>query len=220
MEYTSEQIYSELERGIINLDLKPGQVLGENELSERFGTSRTPIRTVLNRLSERGLVEVTPYKSTRVTLLDLDEIEQMIYMRVAVETSVVRDFMDIMTPIILEKIRYIIRQQKVLVDGEVDHAQFYLLDGQLHEIWFSETKKLRLWDMIQQAEVHYTRFRMLDIVRAKIYPQIISEHEELFRCIERGDKKGAGAVISRHLYGSLTRLSAQIQSEFSEYFKV
>lgn len=218
-QYNSEQIYQVLEQEIINLVIKPGQTLGENDLSERFGVSRTPVRAVLRRLADRGLVEITPYKSTRVTLLSFDEIEQMIYLRVAVETAVLEDFLDRMTPILMEKIRYIIRKQTVLIGQPFEHSQFYALDSQLHEVWFKTVGKLHLWEMIKQSQVHYTRFRMLDIVAAQMYPQIVEEHEQLFGMLECRDKAGIGPLMKQHLYGGVTRLQRRIDTEFSDYFR-
>lgn len=45
-----------------------------------------------------GLIEVTPYKSTRVTQLDFDTISQQIYLRNAVESAVMTDFAAACTP--------------------------------------------------------------------------------------------------------------------------
>lgn len=218
-QYNSDIIYETLENEIISLAIKPGQTLGENDLSARFGVSRTPVRAVLRRLADRGLVEITPYKGTRVTLLSLDEIEQMIYMRAAVEAEVLRDFADMVTPILMEKVRYIIRKQTVLIQGQFEHSQFYRLDTQLHEVWFREMGKMHIWELIKQAQVHYTRFRMLDIVTAQQYPQIVREHSLMFDCIERKDGAGLGELIKQHLYGGITRLKPSIEAEFADYFK-
>ena len=91
--YNSRDIYRQLYEEIMTLQRKPGAVLRENALCEEFGVSRTPIRSVLQELRIAGLIEVTPYKSTRVTQLDFDTISQQIYLRVAVETAVVAGFL-------------------------------------------------------------------------------------------------------------------------------
>ena len=96
--YNSRDIYRQLYEEIMTLQRKPGAVLRENALCEEFGVSRTPIRSVLQELRIAGLIEVTPYKSTRVTQLDFDTISQQIYLRVAVETAVLLDFCAICTP--------------------------------------------------------------------------------------------------------------------------
>ena len=70
-------------------------MISENEICERFGVSRTPVRDALRLLQEQGFVETVPYRGTYVTLLSLDNIKQMIYMRVAVETMVLRDFLKV-----------------------------------------------------------------------------------------------------------------------------
>ena len=42
-----EMVYQVLKEEILNLELKPGQVIKENEICERFSVSRTPVRDAL-----------------------------------------------------------------------------------------------------------------------------------------------------------------------------
>lgn len=217
---SSEGIYQTLKQEILDLRIKPGQTLSENELCTRFGVSRTPIRSVLQRLKETGLVDVVPYKGTTVTLLSMEEIEQRIYMRVAIESMVLRDFIDVCTPILLEKLRYIIRKQLVLLQQpDVQSSEFYRLDSQLHEVWFSTTKKELLWQLIQKTQVNYTRFRMLDIVAVQNYHEIVAEHERLFEIIEQKDKAAVEGWVKSHMYGGIYRLGDRIHTDFREYFQ-
>lgn len=65
--FSSHDIFQTLYQQIMLLELKPGSTLRENALCEQFGVSRTPVRSVLQELRIAGLIEVTPYKSTRVT---------------------------------------------------------------------------------------------------------------------------------------------------------
>ena len=90
--FSSHDIFQTLYQQIMLLELKPGSTLRENALCEQFGVSRTPVRSVLQELRIAGLIEVTPYKSTRVTQLDFDTISQQIYLRNAVESAVMTDF--------------------------------------------------------------------------------------------------------------------------------
>ena len=90
--FSSHDIFQTLYQQIMLLELKPGSTLRENAFCEQFGVSRTPVRSVLQELRIAGLIEVTPYKSTRVTQLDFDTISQQIYLRNAVESAVMTDF--------------------------------------------------------------------------------------------------------------------------------
>lgn len=222
----SEAIYKTLETEIIDLRIKPGAMLSENDVCARFAVSRTPVRSVLQRLRENGLVEITPYKGSRVTLLSFDIVSQIIYQRVAVESMVMRDFMRQHSPLAVERVRHNITQmhEAVAQDGSCDVDVFYALDSEFHAIWFSETKKMYLWECIQKAQSNYSRFRMLDIVAVRNYADILAEHEEMLAILERGGQGDAAAqtaledVLTRHLYGGVRRLGERIFTEFKEYF--
>ena len=219
MAYNSEEIYLILQQEILNLTLKPGEFIPENMICERFGVSRTPVRGVLQRLSLEGLVQILPYKGTQVALLSFSEIRQFIFMRLAVESMILREFIPTCPPILLEKIRYIIRKQVVLLEsGDFKQEDFYELDSNLHEVWFKETQNLSLWQTIQKAQVHYTRFRLLDLKQKEHMHEILQDHQELLALIENKQANLAEEFIRRHLYGGIKRLSAQILNEYKHYF--
>ncbi|MGL5545061.1 MAG: GntR family transcriptional regulator, partial [Cetobacterium sp.] len=44
----TENIYEELKEKIMNLEYKPGQVITEQEISTKYGVSRTPSRDILS----------------------------------------------------------------------------------------------------------------------------------------------------------------------------
>ena len=128
-----EMVYESLKQDILDLELKPGQLLKETELCQRFGVSRTPVRDALRMLQEQGFVLTVPYKGIYVTLLSLSNIKQMIYMRVAVETMVLRDFMKVATPMVMEDIRYLIRKQQAVIMQHGIEIADETLDQQIEE---------------------------------------------------------------------------------------
>ena len=194
------------------------EMISENEICERFGVSRTPVREAVRRLQEQGFVISVPYSGTQVTLLNLSNIKQMIYMRVAVETMVMRDFVDIATP--MEEVRYMIRKQQALIQEKgFEPEQFYRMDAEMHAIWFRATDKMKLWDMIQAQQLHYTRFRMLDFVTETDFTRIIREHTELFELLEKKDIAGLERSLKEHLYYSMKRMKYQIDVEYKDYFE-
>ena len=213
-------VFETLKQEILDLELKPGQMISENELCKRFGVSRTPVREAVRKLEEQGFVISVPYSGTQVTLLNLDTIKQMIYMRVAVETMVMRDFMDMATPLWMEEVRYAIRKQQALIlEKEFEPEQFYRIDAELHAIWFRAAGKMKIWDVIQAQQLHYTRFRMLDFVTETDFTRIIREHEELFELLEKKDIAGLEKALREHLYYSMKRMKYQIDVEYKDYFE-
>ena len=59
-----------LRDAILDGTLVPGERIRDNDLQERFGMSRTPIRLALDRLEELRLVESRPNRHTRVSSSD------------------------------------------------------------------------------------------------------------------------------------------------------
>ncbi|MFA6939994.1 MAG: GntR family transcriptional regulator [Clostridiaceae bacterium] len=75
MEGSSEYIYKELKRRIIDLQYKPGELINEKDLVEEFKVSRTPIREALLKLSEKNWVNFIPRVGIYVSQIDLKHIK-------------------------------------------------------------------------------------------------------------------------------------------------
>lgn len=215
-----DYIFDMLKQEILSLELKPGQAISENEICSRFDVSRTPVREALRRLQEQGFVNTIPYSGTYVTLLNLDDIRQMIYMRVAVELMVMRDFVEVATPLLYEEIRHQIRCQELLIqEPGFEPEQFYSMDAQMHALWFCAVGRAKVWDFIQAQQLHYTRFRMLDFVTETDFTRIIREHKQLLEFLENKDEKGLEEALKAHLYISMTRMKYAIEVEYKDYFE-
>ncbi|MDO4269110.1 MAG: GntR family transcriptional regulator [Eubacteriales bacterium] len=215
-----EYVFDMLKQAILSLELKPGQAISENEICARFEVSRTPVREALRRLQEQGFVNTVPYSGTCVSLLNLDDIRQMIYMRVGVELMVMRDFMAVATPLLYEEIRHQIRLQELMIrEPGFEPEDFYRMDAQMHMLWFQETGYAKLWDFVQAQQVNYTRFRMLDFVTETDFTRIIREHTALLELMEAGDEKGLEQTLKDHLFISMTRMKYAIEVEYKDYFE-
>ena len=72
-----EQAAARLRAMIVRGELAPGQSLGEADLSDALGISRTPLREALKQLANEGLVElrlnhsavITPFRRAELTEL-------------------------------------------------------------------------------------------------------------------------------------------------------
>lgn len=226
--YSSEEIYKILQSELVTLQIKPNEILSENTLCTRFDVSRTIVRSALQRLSQTGFVEIIPHVGTRVTPIDLEEVNQFIYMRIAVETRVLRDFINTMTPPQVERLRFCKNALEEAVEtagdlSELTEEQSNTLltrDLAFHEVYFDCMGKHILWDILTQPKPGYSRFIRLDMLGGKNLPDVINEHAELMDVIDRADISGVEDVISRHLYGGIRRLGSKIYSDqFESYIK-
>jgi DNA-binding GntR family transcriptional regulator len=70
---------------ILGAELAPGSRLGEVELAERLGVSRTPVREALTRLAAEGLVEIVANRGARVATWTVAELEGVFDLRASLE---------------------------------------------------------------------------------------------------------------------------------------
>lgn len=82
----ADEIAVELEQAIVAGDMPPGSLLRQEDLSERFHVSRTPVREALRRLAALGLVSFEPNRGVRVRTLADDELYQAFLVRAELES--------------------------------------------------------------------------------------------------------------------------------------
>lgn len=216
---TASLIYSTLRNEILNLTIKPGEEISEGVVCDRFGASRTPVREAYQRLQSAGLITTVPYKGSFASLLDYNEIQQVIFMRGIVEAAVISDFIQNITAYQLEELRYKINIQKVLITDDFDSIRFQKADANFHSTWFKHQNKMLLWKIIQKSQLQYSRFRMLDLHDQQHCKKIYDDHTLLFTFIEKNKSKDAEVLIKKHLESGVNRIASKIPKEYASYFK-
>ena len=218
-----EQQYRLLENEILHFQWKPGEIISENYLCQRFSLSRTPVRSLLQRLQENGLVQIEAKRGSLVKKLSLDTINQLIYERVAVESMVLRDYIAVRTPTDVEKVRYLYAQmEKAAADYGTDAFQidaFLRADLGMHSEWFRRMNLSFLWKRLSSPQSSYTRFCMLDILAGGNVPDVMEEHASILRLIENGDASQIEPLLKKHLYGGVRRLGPHLYTTYADYFE-
>jgi DNA-binding GntR family transcriptional regulator len=82
----ADEIAGVLEQAIVAGELQPGVVLRQEQLSERFAVSRTPIREALRRLAALGLVSFEPNRGVRVRTVSREELHEAFLVRAELES--------------------------------------------------------------------------------------------------------------------------------------
>lgn len=83
---------------ILSCDLQPGVELREAELAERYNVSKSPVRDALQQLQFEKLVVTVPRRGHRVTPISLSDAQDILEMRVTLETTAVRKIAKEATP--------------------------------------------------------------------------------------------------------------------------
>ena len=84
----ADQAYGLLEARIVSLELVPGEIYSEAELSALIGLGRTPMREGLLRLAKEKLVEMIPRRGVGVTRIDLTQHVPLLETRKALDVLI------------------------------------------------------------------------------------------------------------------------------------
>ncbi|WP_375554284.1 GntR family transcriptional regulator [Roseovarius mucosus] len=129
--WTSDAVILDLERAIHEHRLPPGTKLGEDELGDAYGISRTIVRAALLALSHRHLVELKRNRGAFVAQPSIREAREVFEARALLEPRTAHSAATRMTEMDLALLKTNIRNEHAALDaGENGRALF--LSGQFH----------------------------------------------------------------------------------------
>jgi DNA-binding GntR family transcriptional regulator len=82
--------YQRIRSMVIEGEIPPGARLGQVELAEQLGISRTPVREALRRLTGEGLAEFVPNRGFRAASPSIDDVLRRLEVRSLVEPGIAR----------------------------------------------------------------------------------------------------------------------------------
>ncbi|MGR6127424.1 GntR family transcriptional regulator [Paenibacillus sp. SER-28] len=215
--FTKEEIMQLLKKDILSLTLKPGTLLSETTLSERFQLSRTPLRDVLKWLALESYIDIYPKKGNIVSYIDLESVEQIIYLRSALEKEIMKELSSQIALSDVQKLSDILDRQRAVI--EEDHAtdQFLSLDDQFHQTIFQLVGRGFLWQLIQQSNVHYIRYRKLHMLETGKLIGIWHEHQAMLESMLNKETTKMDDLVHHHLREDIHSLD--FLRKFADYIK-
>ena len=218
------KVYETLKRDILHMKIKPGTAIGEVEIANMFGVSRTPVRDAIRRLEADGLVNVKSHIGTYVSLIDLDQVADVIYMREKIEKAVLFDSMKVFRNKTSLKLILNLEKQKNLLESDVDDSeiavQFMILDNEFHRVFFEMTGRLAIWEYLQTIQYHYDRFRIFvnEGSREK-NKKLFEEHLQLVEALKGGNIEEVYKVFDNHLYYGVSNGTTNVLHN-KQYFTI
>lgn len=212
-----KEIINQLKKEILSLQLKPGTIISEATLTERFQLSRTPIRDILKQLSSEGYIDIYPQKGSIVSYIDLESVEQIIYLRSTLEKEIIKELSSSIALKGLHDLKNILVLQKECIDQEDGFELFMHLDDTFHKTMFDLAGRLFLWNLIQQFNVHYMRYRKLHMLKKDKLVEIQKEHELMVKHIVDKEHNKIDELVHHHIRADVN--SQYFQEHFNEYIK-
>jgi DNA-binding GntR family transcriptional regulator len=194
---SSARIAELLRDAILSGEYQPGERLRQEEVAQRFGASRVPVREAFRTLEADGLVTLVANTGARVSRLSLAECDEVYQTRERVEPLLLRYAMPHIDAARLDRLEQLAEDMQHT--GSVE--EFLRLDREFHlgSYAAAETTVLgdlvhRLWNTTQSYRRAFTL--LLDEHATRV---VHDEHHMLVGALRAGDADDAERVLVGHI---------------------
>lgn len=209
-----ESIHEEIRDRICLLQYPPGMRLREEVLASEFGVSRTPIRTVLQRLEFEGLVEISRQKGAVVTTIDLIQLKQVYQLRLRL-SSFVSEMMSRRVPDqAIDTLDDLVDRCRNLSD-QYDREAIGSVYNEFHDLLASmiNNKPMRQITNLLYFQTSRVWLQILpDLDWNEEVDIACQEMSDVLTALRQGDIEGAGRVRHSHMVELLNRVGDYIGS--------
>ena len=181
------------------MDLEPGAMVSENELSAQMGLSRTPVREALMDLAKYRVVDVLPQRGSRIALIDYALVEEARFAREVLEVAILDLVCSLATPADIAQLRQNVRLQTLVQEPDMGQAQSMMeLDDAFHQMLFRIAQKENTYNMLRSMTIHFDRVRSMALSVVKD-SRIIADHQAICEAIAARDAQKAREIVIEHL---------------------
>lgn len=212
----SEEIYRTLREEILSLRFKPGEELNLQLLCEQLQVSRSPVRDALMRLGGDNLVDIFPQRGTRVSLINLKQVEEERFLRKSLEESAVKKLIYQGKEEDWHAMERIIEEQTAAM-AKGDFIAFLEADDSFHQTIFEAIGMGRIWRIIKAQGGNHHRIRLLSFYEKNVIANIIAEHQQMVAALRDKQMDTILNLQNNHL-SKLLQETEIIVARYPNYF--
>jgi len=187
------QVYEYLRNELKEENLKPGMFFSINQIVEKSGISRTPLRDALLQLQSEGFVTFLPQRGIRITELAQQDIEDMYEMLGALDSRALISVFDRIGPQKIEEMKQINEEMYENISG----AKFYRyfdLNTAFHNVYIDLSSNMPLINQVNTLRQRLFEFGKKDWSR-KMREMNYTEHLTIIEFIVKGEAIQAADFI-------------------------
>lgn len=204
-----KQVYRYLYHAILSGEFHPNDKVVETHIAEKLHVSRSPVREAIRLLIQRELL-VEDVDGVRVFQPTYRDFAELYEMRLALEPSAAARAAEKVDPRSIAVLHEnVVNTEQALVAEDWD--AIVVLNKEFHE---------QIWQMSGNRRIIRAMQEITDLIqfywRAVLFVpnldiQIVSDHQEIVQCIERGDSAGAHSAMKHHVAKDLRVISARFK---------
>ncbi|MGW4735580.1 GntR family transcriptional regulator [Streptomyces shenzhenensis] len=206
-----ERVLASLRQDIIAGRLRPGDRLVERELAERFGVSRVPVREAIRALVAEGFVHFESARRTVVRRLTPTDVRELFELREALEVYATGLAATRATPEALAQLRELLDRAAAATEAG-DAEAITDVNTRFHDRILALAGNSLLISVMEPVD---GRLRWLTRQNEE-WPQLLTEHRELYEALAGGDPERARAHALRHVQANYRSTIRHLFGETTE----
>ncbi|MFC4944200.1 GntR family transcriptional regulator [Pseudonocardia sp. GCM10023141] len=187
---------------VLRRELLPGEQLRQEDLAQRIGISRGPIREALQVLAVEGVVRYERNRGYFIARFTTDEMQQLYTIRDLLESAML-ERLPIPAESVLAELREINEQIRT---GGDDLATVIELNSRFHDLMLQQSGMRILHEQLHHISRMTTAYQALSINAFTDWKLLASDHDQLIAALEAGDNDALCAAAREHRNRSLERL--------------
>lgn len=190
--------YKAIKDKLINLKLKPGEKLFENELAKTLDVSRTPVREALLMLEHEKLVTCSNSLGFVVRRLTAKDVEEYFGIRYIIEGYVMSLVVERITDSEISDLKNSLNQTKQAIkEGNI--AEIIRCETEFHGLLYKAAKSEVLLETVYGLVDKFHLIRSLMANAPGSVAVSHAEHKAILDAVEKRDVKRAKKVMQLHL---------------------
>lgn len=193
-----DQAYDEIKFRIITCKYRPGEVLSEAAISHELRIGRTPVHQAIHRLMMEGLISIMPRKGVMVTPVGVEEVMEIIDVRLVNECYCARLAADRASEAELQELKAILDAAEDVMRKR-DVQEMMLLDREFHDTLARAAKNALLADVLRNLHERSLRFWFISLRDPDYHRSVWEQHCMIVEALERRRPDAAESAMREHI---------------------
>lgn len=214
-----EAIIEDIRELILTGQLAPDDVIHESELTNRFGTSRSPVREALMHLEQEGLVNIVPKKGTVISKIDVNQLRQALFIRTALESNNIQILCKNISSQQIQKLRENLEFQKIALEIG-NYSEIYNYFDKFHLMLCEFNEMPRIWEIVRTEKISLDRLHALAKTHMPRLGILYEQHIQIVEALNQQDIELCTALIQSHAdidYEAMSLLAKGTQSKLTNF---
>jgi len=205
------KVYESLRHKIITNQIPAGQRLIEQDLIDRYGIGKTPLREIYQELQRDELIEIIPQLGTRVVTQDIQTLKEVVQIRKVLEGLCTELASQNISSEEIDQLNQILKKAKEVENNHPDSLKVLSqYDTDYHQIIYRAAQNKQLTKVIQSFLYKMSMYWFQSGFSMADFREQFEELEDLIIALKERNAPKAKKIMEQHIDHFLKLVKKQI----------